>query len=73
MDKRKIYLRHFPIEQRATGSPTTATRLWARVMAVFNNLALDKNPKSVSASSLCRTHVFRVRTVDKNMALNCLP
>ena len=36
-------LRHFPTETRATGSPTTATRDCARVMAVFNNLDEDKN------------------------------
>ena len=35
--------RHFPTETRATGSPITATRDCARVMAVFKSLADDKN------------------------------
>lgn len=35
---------HLPIEQSATGSPTTATKLWALVMAVFRSFEFDKNP-----------------------------
>ena len=34
---------HLPTEHIVTGSPTTHTKLWARVSAVFNNFALDRN------------------------------
>ena len=35
---------HLPMEHRAIGSPTTATRDWARVIAVFNSLTLERKP-----------------------------
>ena len=74
-------LRHFPTEQRAKGSPTTATRLWARVMAVLSSFSLDRNPKSkleeVAAlpefSSCAAMQDLLVRTVDRKMTRNCLP
>ena len=42
---------NLPSEQRATGSPITATKLCALVMAVFKSLSLDRKPKSAEASS----------------------
>jgi len=68
--------RHFPTEQSETGSPTTATRLWARVNAVFSSLGFEKKPKSTSfptASGKILTHGLCVRTVLRNTARNCLP
>uniref|UniRef100_A0A8W7Q215 Uncharacterized protein n=1 Tax=Anopheles coluzzii TaxID=1518534 RepID=A0A8W7Q215_ANOCL len=65
--KRSHTFRQRPIEQSATGSPTTATRLWARVIASTSSLL-------VPAPSLAfALHVRLVRTVDRKIARNCLP
>jgi hypothetical protein len=52
MTKRyKINYLHLPTEHRAKGSPTTITKLRARVTAVFMRRAEDKNPNCASSSS----------------------
>uniref|UniRef100_A0A182V990 Secreted protein n=1 Tax=Anopheles merus TaxID=30066 RepID=A0A182V990_ANOME len=62
--KRSHTFRQRPIEQSATGSPTTATRLWAR----------STSSLLVPAPSLAfALHVRLVRTVDRKIARNCLP
>lgn len=63
------------MEQSATGSPTTATRLWARVMAVFSSFQFERNPKSSSLAGFNAEprQVLRVRTVLRKIARNCLP
>ena len=40
----KNYYLHFPIEHKDTGSPTTATKDCARVIAVFSSFTLDRKP-----------------------------
>ena len=51
--------RHFPTETRATGSPTTATRDCARVMAVFKSLADDKNLEVKKLRILSRVKISK--------------
>lgn len=70
---KKNYL-HFPIEHIDTGSPTTATKDWALVIAVFKSLALDRKPWSKSISDFdLDSQVCLVLTALKNITRNCFP
>ncbi|KAH3871304.1 hypothetical protein DPMN_034501 [Dreissena polymorpha] len=65
---------HRPMRHSETGSPTAMTNDWARVMAVFRSLMLDRNPRSsLSVAAASVEQVWRVLTVLITITRNCLP